>query len=365
MKKLLLLTLHSQNNNFGSVLQAHSLYDSLEEFGLDVTTLNYQPYYSNGAITPKMFIKKFITNLVFLPFFLIRTKRFNKLIKSKKLTKKITRNSKLSSVSKGYDIYLIGSDQVWNPRYLCGRDDAYFLKFTNSKHKMSYGASIGTREITDEELDAIVNKITDFKYISLREKISCLQLKDHGLKNVKYVLDPVFLHDEDYYLKLASKSIKYTGYILAYVIHKDEFISHVIDELARMLNKKVIQVGGFAKKCNYNKFLRSAGPAEFLSLIKNADFVITSSFHGTAFAHIFNKQFAVVMPKGNTLRIENILETAGTEDRVIYSLDDVERMLDPIDYKTANDRLQAMKNDSLDYLKQMLDSIGVNESASM
>lgn len=365
MKKVLLLTLHSQNNNFGSVLQAHSLYSCLEEMGLDVTTLNYQPYYSNGANSPKMFIKKALTNLLFLPYFLIRTKRFNQLIKSKKLTKKAKHISELGDISKGYDIFMIGSDQVWNPHYLCGKDDAYFLKFTDSPNKVSYAASIGTKDITDEELSVIANKLADFEYVSLREKASCLQLKEHGLQNAKYVLDPVFLHDEKYYQRLASKAVKDSGYILAYVIHKDEFISQVIDKLAKAMNKPVIQIGGFAKKCNSNKFLRAAGPAEFLALIKNADFVITSSFHGTAFAHVFNKQFAVVMPHGNTLRLENILETAGTEDRVIYSLGDVENMLIPIDYIPVNARIQAKRSDSMEYLKQMLDSIEVNKSANM
>lgn len=365
MKKVLLLTLHSQNNNFGSVLQAHSLYSCLKEFGLDVTTLNYQPYYSNGVNSPKMFAQKALTNLLFLPFFLIRTKRFNRLIKSKRLTKKATHSSELHSISKGYDVFMIGSDQVWNPHYLCGRDDAYFLKFTDSENKVSYAASIGTQDVTDDELDIIADKLADFKYVSLREKKSCVQLKEHGLQNVKYVLDPVFLHDENYYQKLASKAVNESGYILAYVIHKDEFISQVIDRLAKVMNKPVIQIGGFAKKCNSDKFPRAAGPAEFLSLIKNADFVITSSFHGTAFAHIFNKQFAVVMPHGNTLRLENILETAGTEDRVICSLDDVEKVLVPINYTPVNERIQAKRKDSIDYLKQMFDMMGVNESANM
>ena len=71
------------------------------------------------------------------------------------------------------------------------------------------------------------------------------------------------------------------------------------------------------------------------------------------------------MPHGNTLRLENILETAGTEDRVIYSLGDVENMLIPIDYIPVNARIQAKRSDSMEYLKQMLDSIEVNKSANM
>ena len=357
MKKILLLTLHSQNNNFGSVLQAHSLYEFLEELGYNVTVLNYQPYYSNGAISPKMFVKKILTNMLFLPSFLIRTSRFDKIVNSKKLTKKISQKSKLPEIASEYDIFMIGSDQVWNPHYLCGQDDAYFLKFTDSMNKVSYAASIGTKNISDSDLDRIVRDLKEFKYVSLRENDSCKRLAKHGLVNAKYVLDPVFLHDIKYYRAIESKKISERGYILAYVIHRDKFISEVIDEFSKLMNKKVIQIGGFAKKCNSDKFPRSAGPEEFLALIDHADFIVTSSFHGTAFAHIYNKQFAVVMPNGNTLRLENILETAGTEDRVVRDISDVKNMLQHIDYKEVNEKISDKRKDSIEYLKDMLDSM--------
>jgi hypothetical protein len=358
MKKILLLTLHSQNNNFGSVLQAHSLYKFLEEMGYDITVLNYQPFYSNGAVSPKMFIKKFITNTLFLPMYIIRTKRFNKFVKLKKLTKKIKERAKLEEIAKGFDIFMIGSDQVWNPHYLCGRDEAYFLKFTNSLNKISYAASIGTKDISVNEINNIIDNLKDFKFVTLRENESCIQLKKYGFNNVKYVLDPVFLYDATYYRKLETKNIHKKGYILAYVIHKDSFISKVIDKISIILNKPVIQVGGFAKKCNSSYFPRSAGPLEFLSLMDNADFVITSSFHGTAFAHIFNKQFAVVMPHGNTLRLENILETAGTKNRVINSMEDIDNIFTtPVDYQCVNQKIMDKRKDSIEYLKLMLDTL--------
>lgn len=365
MNKILLLTLHSQNNNFGSVLQAHSLYSFMEEMGNDITILNYQPYYSNGAVSFKAFIKKAVTNFMFLPAYLLRTKRFNRLVNAKKLTRKATRFSELIEISKEYDSFLIGSDQVWNPHYLCGRDDAYFLKFTDSKNKASYAASIGTEDITDAEWNDIADKLSDFRYVSLRENKSCLQLKKHGIKDAHYVLDPVFLHNADYYRRLESKAIEDKGYILAYIIHKDPFVLQVVDKISQITGKQVIQIGGFLSKCNYDKFYRSAGPAEFLYLIDNADFIVTSSFHGAAFAHIFNKQFAVVMPYGNTLRLENILETAGTENRVIKSLSDVEKMLEPIDYVHVNEKINAKLEDSIDYIKKLIENIGVSQSADM
>lgn len=360
MKKILLLTLHSQNNNFGSVLQAHSLYKYIESLGYNVTVLNYRPFYSNGATSLKELFIKIAVNTVFLPYLLVRTIRFNKIINQSKLTKLAKKYDDLKSISSDYDIFMIGSDQVWNPYYLCGQDDAYFLKFTDSSNKFSYAASLGTSDISSEALDNIVEKVKDFKYLSIREEVSSLQLREHGRVDTKYVLDPVFLYDENYYRNLVKKSnhIKAKGYILAYIIHKDEFISEIVDEFAKLLGKPVVQVGGFASKCNYDKFPRSAGPAEFLSLVDNADFVVTSSFHGTAFSHIFHKQFAVVMPYSNNLRIENILNTAGTSNRVVKSVDDVKNMLEQIDYNVVNPNIEMMRKESSEFLANVLDEMG-------
>lgn len=353
MKKVLLLTLHSQNNNFGSVLQASSLYNYLEKKGFETTILNYQPYYSNGALSPKLFVKKIIVNTMFLPNFIRRTKNFNKILKNEKLTKKYTKIEELQGVEKDYDIVMIGSDQVWNPTYLCGQDSAYYLDFVKEKKKVSYAASVGTQDLSKEQLEDLRNKIQEFSNVSVREEISAEQLKSVGREDATYVLDPVFLFDKSYYSKLQEKTNR-EGYVLAYIIHKDPLISEIVDEAAKRLNKKVIQVGGFASKCNYDEFMRDIGPCEFLDLIDNADFIVTNSFHGLAFSHIYHKQFAAVMPHGNELRLKNIIETAGTEDHVIKCVEDFEKCLIPIDYEKVDERINAMREQSYKYLDKVL-----------
>ena len=357
MKKVLLLTLHSQNNNFGSVLQASSLYNYLENKGVETTILNYQPYYSNGALSPKLFIKKMIVNTMFLPHFIKRTKNFNKILKSEKLTKKYTKFEELHDVEKDYDIVMIGSDQVWNPTYLCGQDPAYYLDFVKDKKKVSYAASVGTQDLSQKQLKELVNKIQKFSDVSVRENISAEQLKSVGREDATYVLDPVFLFDKPYYSRLQEKTNR-EGYILAYIIHKDPLISEIVDKAAKMLNKKVIQVGGFASKCNYDEFMRDIGPCEFLDLVDNADFVVTNSFHGLAFSHIYHKQFAAVMPHGNELRLKNIIETAGTGDHVVECAEDFDKCLIPIDYEEVDKRINAMREQSYKYLDKVL---GVSE----
>lgn len=345
------MTLHSQNNNFGSVLQAYSLYNYLTEMGLDVTVLDYRPYYSNGVKDKKSAMKKVLINTVFFPQYLLRSFRFSKLINEEKLTKRYTHYSELESAAVGFDVFLVGSDQVWNPHYLCGRDPAYYLQFTESPNKLSYASSVGTASVSEAEIQTLIKNTCKFKSISLRENESVLMFHAHGFECPRYVLDPVFLHDVCFYRGIQSKK-KETGYILAYLMKKEPFISEVIAAIAKRLNKKVIQVGGFASKCASDKFPRAAGPAEFLALIDGADFIITSSFHGTSFSHIYHKQFAVVLPKGNTMRIRDILKTAGTENRIIKSMDDISIVDQKIDYDEVQKRIDGMRQQSYDFLNQ-------------
>lgn len=352
--KILLLTLHSQNNNFGSVLQAYSLYKKMEEMGHNVTVLNYQPYYSNGATNFKNRIKKAIINTMFLPQYVKRCKKFNKILNLENKTAKFTKLSELKENAQNYDLFVIGSDQVWNPNYLCGKDPAYKLSFTTGNNKISYAASIGTKNVTDTQLAKLIEDTKDFRFISLRENFSALMLQGAGRKDAKFVLDPVFLYDKEHYKKLANTP-KYSGYILVYAIHKDPFIASVVDVVAKKLNKKVVQVGGFASKCSYDYFDRSAGPQDFLGLIDNADFVITSSFHGLAFSHVLQKQFMVVMPSDNTLRLENILECFKTTDRVVKNIEDIDGVLSKtIDYDAVSQKINALRNSSVEFLQNAL-----------
>lgn len=355
MNKVLILTLHSQNNNFGSVLQAYSLYTFVEEAGCYPVILNYQPYYSNGFTNLRQGLKKLMANCLFLKDYLLRKTKFNKIFIRERMTKKIKKYDKLEKYANGYDVYLVGSDQVWNPKYLCGKDKAYYFDFLPEARKVSYASSLGTIDLSDKELTGIANSIRGFQKVSLREKKSVLQLRTIGFDKAEYVLDPVFLHNKAFYTQMQVPTLE-KNYILAYIIHKDSFMSQVVEKLSQLMNKKVIQIGGFASKCKSEKFFRSAGPMEFLGLIDGADFIITSSFHGTAFAHIYNKQFAVVMPKYNTLRIENILETVGTTDRVISDLTQLENILKPIDYDLVNRKIDIMRKTSEKYLLSCLQS---------
>ncbi|MCO5385777.1 MAG: polysaccharide pyruvyl transferase family protein [Desulfosporosinus sp.] len=252
------------------------------------------------------------------------------------------------------DVYMVGSDQVWNVTFPCGQDDAYYLNYIDSPYKMSYASSLG-REFTATQLYDLKEKIQSLSYISVREKISSSQLSTVGV-NAKNVLDPVFLISKDQYLQdLTPPPCK--DYLLVYAINEDKLLDSVAQRIALERKLKIVLIGGFAKKIKCDAFYRSAGPKEFLSLIANADFILTSSFHGTAFSLVFNKQFAIVQPEINSLRIDDILNSVGLTDRVIKTFNDFEIYKKTIDYNTVNHKLNLLIEQSKQYLIHCLQDL--------
>lgn len=359
--KIALLTLHKQNNNFGTVLQAHSLYSYLEEIGYDVELVDYCPYYMNGINSLSSGIKKIIANTLNLPYFLRRDRRFTSFVEEQKMTRRYSDNAQLLAEPPQADIYLIGSDQVWNKNYLCGRDPSYYLNFVQSPNKLSYAASVGNEMQSAAEVESLIRKIKNFRFVSFREKRSAEQLRENGRTDAKFVLDPVFLHSKEYYHQWESEN-PHKGYVLAYIMEKNNFLAQAAEDIARKYHKKIIEIGGFRSKCHSDFFDKSAGPREFLSYIRNADFVVTSSFHGTAFSLIYQKQFLSALPSRHTLRLTNILEASGTMDRLFDGSQSGLRLAEnQINYKKVNARLSPVIASSKKYLEEALRKIMTNQ----
>lgn len=351
--KILIITIHDIGNNFGSTLQSCALYEFIKEIGHEVQIINYQPQYNNL----KQQIKEFLVRLFFLKEYSKREKSFKLYYNnhSSLTKKKITKFGELLSLAYSADVYITGSDQVWNPNNPCGNDESYYLKFTNSLRKMSYAASLGT--LLDEvQVQSLIDKIEDYRYISVREWESKLQLINHGFDNVKYVLDPVFLFPREYYIENAGQSSQkvYGRYLLVYAVKEDKLISMTAKRLARKYNLKIILIGGLKKKCDCDYFIRSAGPREFLDLMNNAQMIVTSSFHAVAFALILNKQFVVVLPKENSMRINSILDVTETINRTISKIEDIDEINFEIDYKYTNSLLEPLIQESKQFLLNSL-----------
>ncbi|MCB2293930.1 polysaccharide pyruvyl transferase family protein [Clostridium algoriphilum] len=346
--KILILTIHNINN-YGSTLQSCALNEYIESLGYDVELIDYNPNDRNLIGN----IRWLLVNTVFIWNYIIRDKKFETYFKKhSKRTREYTTFKELSKMTPEADVYLLGSDQVWNINLPRGNDPAYYLEFTNSVNKMTYSSSLGTK-LNEYAVGKLKERIKSYKYISVREKASAEQLIKAGLINTKFTLDPVFLFPKEYYLE-ETKANTYGRYILIYAVNQDDLLDDWAKEISQKENLRVIAIGGLKKKCYCDMFDRNAGPVDFINLIYHSELFLTSSFHGVSLAIILNKQFYVIVPKKNSLRIENILEVAGLEDRVIQSKIDLKN-LELINFKEVNVRLKPIIESSKNYLKETLE----------
>ena len=214
---------------------------------------------------------------------------------------------------------------------------------------------MGRENISSSELKVMKEHLKDFSHISVREESAKKLLESVGVKNIKVVLDPVFLLEKKDYEKFI-KPVKYKKYLLIYSFEKKHITEKIAQEVSKKLGLQIIEIGNFRPKYSSNKYLQNIGVEDFLSLFNYADFIITSSFHGTAFSVLLNKQFVSVEPSIRKIRLSNILNTLTLNERLIaikdgYTLGD---LLKPINYNKVNSLVGIEVEKSRNFLKNAI-----------
>lgn len=348
--KTLTITLHD-TDNCGSSLQAFALQHFLITHGIDNEIIDYVPSYTQNNGNP---FKTFIRNIIFRKSYLQRRKKFQNFInKNLKLTKrKYKTYQELKNNPPQADIYITGSDQLWNNSYACGKDPAFYLGFVNKEDtkKISYAVSIGKGNVNENDLKLIKEYGNDFKWISLREKINVEDVEKVVNKiPIVHVCDPVLLNDAKEYDKIKKYRIIEDKYILVYVaqaIDKLE-LNRIVKEIAKKDELKIVFIGTYRSKCNCDFHIIDMDPGDFLSLIYNAEYIISNSFHATMFSLIYNKQFIVVIPKENGNRIGEILELTNLQNHVFGKFDKIP-FITSEEYVEINKTLKNFKDKSKD-----------------
>lgn len=342
-----IITLHSIPNP-GSVLQAYALQQFLFEMGYDNEIIDYRPFYSNiGKNKIKGIIRKFL-------FYRNQRYLLNKYSDFVENNMKLTQNtySNFNSLVEHppiADKYLTGSDQLWNLTYDCGKDDAYFLKFIDSDKKYSFATSVGKRNIPIDELNVILKNINTFKSISTREKSTSEILSKSLNREVEWVCDPVFLLDKDKYMRMV-KNVEHEDYAVIYLSKSSDLLDQIVDKIKKEYGYRIILAGGNIKRCSCDLHIKDLGPYDFLSYLYNAKLVISSSFHATAFSHIFHKEFISILPEGNSERIESLLELTGLQDRIIRDTKQLDCLNKNIDFGAVDEKLDIFINTSKEFL---------------
>lgn len=230
------------------------------------------------------------------------------------------------------DVYITGSDQIWNPdclgseksRYFNEVINAYFLNFGTAR-RMSYAASWGVSSISESYSRQVKDLLSKFNFISVREKSGVQICSDLGVPHAQFVCDPTLLLDAQDYRKLyQAKNIpqRKEPYILAYLLkNTNSFNMDSLYSYAEKRNLKVVYVTGNHSMDQREKEFPSI--EEWLQLIDNAEYVVTNSFHGSVFSTIFHKQFGIIpLTAGHASmneRFQSLFTWAGIEGRFIES----------------------------------------------
>lgn len=304
--------------NYGAVLQAYALQKYLENQGHEVVLIDYHPPYLR-QISDKYennMLAKVLRGILYAPDYSKSKKVFDKFKKKIKSTKETFYSlEELKNLSDA-DIYIAGSDQIWNPYMKNGLDPAYYLEFVSQKKKVAYAASIGCN-VSEKKYGVYYRqKLAGFNSVTVREKETALFLKNQGIQ-AKCVLDPVYLLDESEW-DLLCESSENTKYIIVYALHHIQEIYDYAKKMATYYNVKMYVISVELKEIRRgnDKFFWNPDVETFLSLIKNAEAVVTNSFHGVSFGLIFNRPLHIFDTETNDLRIRNIVEMFGLQERI-------------------------------------------------
>lgn len=368
--KIKTITCHNVYN-YGATLQAYALQTYLETLGHQVEIIDYYPKYRNkrnfwkipnNSKVGKYSKRYFLFHLLYAIHRAIKYYRDTNFDRSKKFdefdrkylhitSKKYTSYQQLKDNPPIADCYIAGSDQIWNSQGDTGKDPAFFLNFGDSHIKrISYAASFGISEIEEPFKPQLKKYLSTFNAISVREKTGLDILTDLGYKEAIQVCDPVFLLSKEDWLKIASPSLVEGDYILVYDFFQDDkCIREMAINLSRERNYKIVAVndGGKCKYADIN--ICDASPNAFLSLIYNADVVVSNSFHATAFSLILETNFYTypVVRNKNQSRMIDLLDGFGLLDRFNVN---VSKKNNSVDFSVVKRFVLKIKEQGCNYL---------------
>lgn len=371
--KIGIITIH-KIYNYGSVFQAFALQNVCERLGYQVEIIDYlfPNQYQHNIGVKSSFIKvsrkdKFIKYLYV--FELLKQHRGirNFVHKYQNLSsKEYVSPDDLKNNPPICDVYLTGSDQLWNPNYCCG-DPSFFLEFAPSgKKRVAYAASFGMASVENAYVSKFGDYLQKYSAIGVRENTGAKLVEQlTGRKDTSVVLDPTLLLNKNDWSKIANpRRLIKEKYILCYYLNYSFDSYPYVDELAKHIQKitgyKLVKVArpprSFYEANTYHPV--GASPEEFLALIRDAELVLTTSFHGTAFAVNFDKPlFSIVANReSNDSRQLSLLENVGLCDRVLEMGDDFPKFEDlACDYTEVSKKLDILRNYSIDFLRNALE----------
>ena len=368
--KIGLISFHNAANH-GASLQAYALEKFLELNGFNCEYIDYQNEmrrrsYDMGYMIKSSLIerryKDMLKYILGAPLLSLRNKSFSIFYKKflKYSEKTYYTPEQLQETNEVYDVFISGSDQIWNPHHN-GNDVSYLLSFVkDNKPTISYSSSLSVISIPNDLKADYIRCLNKICHLSTREMSGVKLINELTGRDAKLVLDPVFLLGKEDWLDILKKNVynyrfvfsdtnradqisqfvKYTGYPLAQIKH------HKLSRyttLSDFLNPKV--------KVEY-----TLSPLEYVQNILESELVLSASFHCTAFAIIMNTPFVCFLTndEGKDERLKSLLSHFGLEDRIFTDKMTTDDVMKPIDWQNVNSLLNNKRKDSMEFLLNSL-----------
>ena len=375
MRKIGIITFHA-SDNCGSVLQAFALQKVLKDkFNTDSDVIDFSNEGQKSMYRPFWKVtgfKSIIKNALWATVYTDIKEQISAYKSFRDNYLKLSPNSftdtnELKCLNDEYDKFITGSDQVWNIKCM-DADDAYYLSFADDEKKYAYAVSFGANNpFIGDEGEHYIKLANGFRDISVRENNAQKWAQNALKKDIRICLDPTLLLNENQwaeYINIGENPIIGGKYLFYYCFSISQPIARFLKQTSKKYNMPVyfLEPKEWALRCcwkNNIKLVGKYGPEVFLNMMKNAEIVFTTSFHGTVFSAIFHKKFWYIDSGHNDPekddRAISILNQLGLYDR--YKTTDwlSNANLDTnLDYSETDRRLEILKEESFEYLKEII-----------
>lgn len=373
MKTVGIITMH-RPNNYGSYLQTFATYKFITELGYDTKVIDYAyptEYHRSLVKTRKTdnikqsWMHRKLSGLFRRLLHIDTARHLDKMRKfyqqNIKLTRTFNSAEELRKAPPLFDIYVTGSDQVWNPEFT-GKDTSFLLSWIpDGKRRIAYSASFSIRELPSDVTELYESNLKKYNAIGIRERSDILTSMN-GIKG-EVVLDPTFLYNKSQWISILGDTSKSKGkyilcYLLNYKFNPYPYAYNVIEHLQKQTGYKVVIIDGDpADTLRGYRIAGNLGPEDFVSLFAHAGYVVTNSFHGTAFAINFEKPFLTIVnsdTKSKDNRQSSLIDEFGISSQRVIRKGDNLNNINPDIVVEWHERLTRLREESIRFLVDAL-----------
>ena len=351
-------------SNYGSVLQAYALQNILRQWGHSPIIV-YKNNERNKSIAARLKNRFFNANKKYSVKDRYEIRKSQKFFepKRRKLAQFLDKNVEARACSNtseagllvgDRDILIVGSDQVWSAT-AHQLSEFTTLQFGSDRIKRcSYAASLGMDSLDDTSKKILKDGLAAFSHVSVRESSAVPLIESVYEGKTECVLDPTFLYDCDFWGKITEAPCKKEPYIFVYMLRPEPLTLTLAKQIAKKEGCRICLFSNRIIEDPMIDNITDAGIEQFLGYLKDASYVVTNSFHGTAFAVQFHKQFLSVAIEGSGMRVTDFLSGINLQNRIAVSEKMYDFINDDIDWEDVEEKLKQQRSNSLQFLKKIV-----------